>query len=102
VTSPVPPSEPSDGGTDPTTTNRKAVASIVCGVAGFLSLFIFPFGAFALGLPAITASIHAHREIEESNGSQTGDNLAVLGLLIGSVGLFFGIIALGLSALPRA
>lgn len=82
--------------------NRKALASIVLGVAGFLCLFVFPFGAFALGIPALTTGIHARREIAESKGTQDGDNLAVSGLIVGGAGLVFGIIALGLSALPHS
>lgn len=96
-----PPSEPSGGGSG-TPTNRKAIASLLFGIAGFACLFVFPYGAFALGIPSLTTGIHARREIAESDGSEGGDGLAVYGLLIGGVGLFFGVIALGLSSLPRA
>ena len=100
-TPPLPPSEQSDGGSG-LPVNRKALASIVLGFAGFLCLFVFPFGAFAIGIPAITTGIHARREIAESKGTQDGDNLAVCGLIVGGAGLVFGIIALGLSALPHS
>ncbi len=82
--------------------NRKALASVGLGVAGFLCLFVFPFGAFVLGIPAITTGIHARREIVGARGTQGGDNLAVCGLIIGGAGLVFGIIALGLAALPHS
>lgn len=96
---PTPPPEHSGGGTG-LPLNRKALFSVLIGVASFLCLFVFPFGAFALGIPAITTGIHARREIVESKGEQDGDNLAVCGLIIGGAGLVFGIIALGLTALP--
>jgi hypothetical protein len=97
---PVPPSEQPDGGNG-LPMNRKALASIVLGCASFLCLFVFPFGAFALGIPAITTGIHARREIADSKGEQDGDSWAVTGLIVGGAGLVFGIIALGLSALPH-
>ena len=82
--------------------NRKALLSVILGGASFLCLFVFPFGAFVLGVPAITTSIHARREIAESDETQTGGDWAVTGLIVGGAGLVFGIIALGLSALPHS
>jgi hypothetical protein len=95
-----PPPEDPGGGTG-RSLNRKALASVLLGGASFLCLFVFPFGAFALGVPAITTSIHARREIAESDGTQTGADWAVIGLIVGGAGLLFGVIALGLSALPH-
>jgi uncharacterized protein DUF4190 len=98
---PEPPPEDSGSGTG-ISLNRKALASVVLGGASFLCLFVFPFGAFALGIPAITTGIHARREIAESGKTQTGADWAVTGLIVGGAGLVFGIIALGLSALPHS
>jgi uncharacterized protein DUF4190 len=98
--SPVPP--PEDSSDTGVPLNRKALASVILGGASFLCLFIFPFGAFALGIPAITTSIHARREIADSEGTQTGADWAVTGLIVGGAGLVFGVIALGLSVLPRS
>lgn len=98
---PTPPQERSGSGTG-LPLNRKAIASVVLGSASFLCLFVFPFGAFALGIPAITTSVHARREIASSKGTQDGDSWAVCGLIVGGAGLIFGIIALGLTALPHS
>ena len=99
--SPVPNPEDSGEGSG-VQLNRKALVSVLLGGASFLCLFVFPFGAFALGIPAITTSIHARREIADSDGSETGADWAVTGLIVGGAGLVFGIIALGLSALPHS
>lgn len=98
---PVPPPEDFDGGSG-VPLNRKALASVILGGAGFLCLFVFPFGAFALGIPAITTSIHARREIAESTEPQAGADWAVIGLIVGGAGLVFGLIALGLGALSHS
>lgn len=74
-------------------TNRKAIISVVFGVAGFLCLYAFPFGAFALGLPAITTGIHARREIVESGGTERGDGLAAAGLIVGGAAMFFAAVS---------
>ncbi|MCW2751884.1 MAG: hypothetical protein JWR83_2994 [Aeromicrobium sp.] len=98
---PTSPPEQSGGDTGPPF-NRKALACIVLGAASFLCLFVFPFGALALGIPALTTGIHARREIADSKEPQEGDSWAVTGLIVGGAGLLFGIVALGLSALPHS
>lgn len=98
---PVPPPDDSSADTG-VPLNRKALASVILGGASFLCLFVFPFGAFALGIPALTTGIHARREIADSKEPQEGDSWAVTGLIVGGAGLIFGIIALGLSALPHS
>ncbi len=54
--------------------NRKAIYSLACGFAAFAVLWVFPFGAFVLGVPAVTAGIHGRREIKLSHDSERGDN----------------------------
>jgi Domain of unknown function (DUF4190) len=59
-------------------TNGFAIASLVLGIAG------------AYGVTAILALIfgyRARREIDESNGQQTGRGLAVAGIVLGWVGI---------------
>lgn len=67
----------------PLTTNRKAVYSVLFGVCAFACIYVFPFGGFALGIPSLTTGIHARREIAASQGTQGGDSLATIGLMIG-------------------
>ena len=60
--------------------NKKAVWSVVVGI-----VIIVPsvgFGLFA-GLVAIISATHARREIENSRGTQRGDQLAQIGMAIG-------------------
>lgn len=84
--SPVPSPESSGGGPG-APTNRKATYSVCFGVAAFLCLYVFPFGAFALGVPAITTGVHGRREIAASKGEESGDGLAVTGLIVGGMAL---------------
>lgn len=64
--------------------NRKAIFSVVCGFSAFLVLWVFPFGAFALGVPAITTGVHGRREIALSRGAERGDTAAIAGLTAGA------------------
>lgn len=63
--------------------NPKAVFSIVYGVLAFAVIYVLPAGGLVLGVPAITSGVHARREIAASRGQQSGDSLAVYGLMIG-------------------
>lgn len=77
-------SEPSDPRpTTPPAVNRLAVLSIVYGVIAFAVIYVFPVGGLVLGVPSITTGVHARRQIIASKGAQTGDSLAVIGLMIG-------------------
>jgi predicted metal-binding membrane protein len=62
-------------------TNGFAVASLVLGIAGFT---VFPF------VPSLLALIFGYkgkREIDRSNGQQTGRGLAVAGIVLGWVAI---------------
>lgn len=74
---------PDEPGT-PAPINRKAVYSIVFAVCAFACIYVAPFGGLVLGVPSVTTGIHARREIVESKGEQSGDSLAVIGLMIGA------------------
>ncbi len=86
TTDPLPPSGTPGGGAD-RPVNRKAIYSVICGFAAFLVLWVFPFGAFALGVPAVTTGVHARREIKLSRGAERGDNVAIAGLTAGATTL---------------
>ncbi|MGA8987689.1 hypothetical protein [Aeromicrobium sp.] len=66
--------------------NRYAVYSVLFGVAAFACVYLFPYGAI-LGVPSITTGVQGRREIAASQGSQTGDSAAVLGMLIGGAAM---------------
>ena len=67
--------------------NRLAIYSVICGFGAFvvLTVGVFPFGAFVLGVPAITTGVHGRREITLSRGTERGDTLAVAGLTAGAM-----------------
>ncbi len=67
----------------PPATNRKAVYSVIYGLCAFACIYMFPFGGIALGIPSLTTGIHARREIAASRGTQAGESVAVIGLMIG-------------------
>jgi hypothetical protein len=91
------PPDPSGGGTG-VPTNRKATYSLAFGIAAFGCLYVFTFGAFALGVPAITTGIHARREIAESHGEESGDGLAGIGLIVGGAAIVVAVISFVLDA----
>lgn len=93
------PEPPSDlpGGGSAVPYNRKAIFSIVVAVAGFACVFVFVFGGFALGLPAITSGIHARREIAASQGAERGDDVAVAGLIVGGAAVVLTVVSFLLS-----
>lgn len=76
--------EPSDSGpVEQPVTNRKAIYSVVCGVVAFASIYVTPLLGLLIGVPAVTSAIHARREVAASKGVQTGESLAVIGLMVG-------------------
>jgi hypothetical protein len=67
---------PAYGAYAPPETNGLAVASLVCSLAGF----------FACGVPTIVGVVLGHvarGQIRRSEGRQTGDGLALAGLIVG-------------------
>lgn len=84
TTGPVSASDPSG---DDVPVNRKAVYSVVCGFGAFLVLWVFPFGAFALGVPAVTTGVHGRREIASSRGAERGELAAIAGITAGATSI---------------
>ena len=70
----------------PVRTNGFAVASLVLGI-----LWLWWVGA-AL---ALIFGLVALNQIKRSNGTQTGNGLAIAGIALGAVWLGFGVIGLG-------
>ena len=90
---PVPSASTPDGG-NRLPVNRKAIFSVICGFGAFRELWGFPFGAFVLGVPAVTAGIHGRREIALSRGEEGGDIIAIAGLTAGAMTLFLLVLTL--------
>jgi hypothetical protein len=66
-----------------------AVASMICGILSWLPVIHF-FGAIA----AVITGHMAKKEIRESNGTLTGDGMALTGLILGYAQL--GLLLIGL------
>jgi hypothetical protein len=60
--------------------NGKAIASLVLGILGIVSCFVFAIIAIILGY-------QARNEIAASGGWQTGDSMAKAGIILGWAGL---------------
>jgi hypothetical protein len=63
--------------------SRKAVYSLACGVLAFAAIYLHPFAGALVSLPSIASALHARREIAASDGQQSGDTVAVIGLMVG-------------------
>ncbi len=68
--------------------NGFAVASLVLGI---LSLMMFCCCGFVLGIPGIICGHVARAQIRDSNGGQTGEGLAMAGLIISYLGTVISI-----------
>ena len=69
-------------------TNGKATTSLVLGICGVL---LCPL---VLSIPALVLAYQARREIDTSNGASGGRGMAVAGIVLGWVGLVFGLLIL--------
>ena len=72
-----------------TRTDKKAVASLVCGIAGIL-LVLAGIPALVLGPVAYFMGRSAQRRIEESKGTLGGHGTAVAGWLTGVIATAMG------------
>jgi len=63
-------------------TNGNAIASLVCGVCAF---FVCPIAAIG----GLVTGFRARRQIQDSNGAEDGDGLAVAGLIVSGLGILY-------------
>ncbi len=66
--------------------NSRAIVSLVLGIAGIV------FVPVLLSIPALVVGYRARREIDASNGMQTGRGLAIAGIVCGWIGVAFGLL----------
>jgi hypothetical protein len=69
-------------------TNALAIVSLISGILSWLGLFVFG------GLIAIITGHMALNEIRNSYGSQSGEGLAIAGLILGYLNIIGGCIGL--------
>jgi len=64
-----------------------AIASLVCGIG------IVLFGVFA-GIPAVITGVMARNRIRMSQGAETGNGMALAGIILGSLSILVTIVVL--------
>jgi hypothetical protein len=79
------PGDPSAWGVPPPqTTNGLAIASLVCGILVFVCGITW--------IPALVLGYMARGQIRQSGGTKGGKELAIIGIVLGYVGLAFSVL----------
>jgi hypothetical protein len=73
-------------------TNGKATAALLTGLGTLVLSWCCGFGIF--GVVAIVLGVKARQEVERSGGAQTGDGLALAGIITGAIAVVVGLLAL--------
>lgn len=89
---PPPYGPPGYGGLQGPPTNGKATAALVTGIGSLVLSWCCGFGL--VGIVAVVLGIKARQEVRDSNGQQTGDGLALGGIVTGAVAVVIGLAAL--------
>ena len=77
-------------------TNALAIASLVLGLLSIPMVFCYG-GGILLGIAAFITGLIARRQIKESGGSQSGDGMALAGVIMGGlVGVLVGLAILAI------
>ena len=72
--------------------NGKATAALVTGVTTLVLAWCVGFGL--VGLLAVFLGVRARQEIRASGGRQTGDGIALAGIVTGTIAAVVGLLAL--------
>lgn len=72
-------------GAQPPKNSGKAIASMVTGLVGLLTICCGLFVASSIA--ALVLGFLARKEIRQSNGQLTGDGMALTGIITGAVGI---------------
>ena len=80
--------------------NQKALWSMILGICAVVGAFVsflccVPFGLLA-GIPAVILGPMATKEIDRSQGWQTGDGQAKAGLICGIIGIVLNLLVIAL------
>jgi hypothetical protein len=74
------------------TTNGKATAALWTGIGSLV--LIFCCGAGIVGIVAVVLGAIARGEIKRSGGMQTGDGMAIAGIVMGAIAFVLGLVVL--------
>lgn len=87
-----PPQYPQPGYGQTPTTNGKATASLITGIATMLVSLCCGLGL--AGVVAIVLGVKARNEIRSSGGTQGGDGMALGGIITGAIAMVLGLVGL--------
>ena len=97
---PWPPHGPPPGYAAVPVTNGKATASMITGVSTLVLSWCCGLGL--VGLVAVFLGLRARTEIRLSGGAQSGDGLAIVGIVTGVIAALVGLLTLVLVVLVVA
>lgn len=93
---PQPPQQPGYGGyggyPTPAPTNGKATAALITGITTLVLSWCCGFGV--LGLAAVVLGMKGRSEIRRSGGTQSGEGIALAGIVTGAIAVVVGLVTL--------
>jgi hypothetical protein len=75
-------------------TNNKATAALITGVTTLVLSWCCGLGV--LGVVAVVLGIRARSEVRSSGGAQTGEGIALAGIITGAVAAVIGVLVIAL------
>lgn len=75
-------------------TNNKATAALITGITTLVLSWCCGLGV--LGVVAVVLGVRARAEVRGSQGTQTGDGLALAGIITGAIATVIGLLVLAL------
>lgn len=81
-------------------TNGKATAALVIGISSLVLSWCCGLGL--VGIVAVVLGVKARGEIRASNGMQTGDGVALAGIITGAIAIVLAVLAVVILAIAIA
>jgi hypothetical protein len=81
-------------------TNSTATAALITGITTLVLSWCCGLGVF--GLAAVVLGVKGRAEVRQSQGTQTGEGLAVAGIITGGIAVLIGLVVIALIILVVA
>ena len=81
-------------------TNSKATAALITGITTLVLSWCCGLGVF--GLVAVVLGMKGRSEVRQSQGTQTGEGLALAGIITGAIAVVVGVLVVALIVLVFA
>jgi hypothetical protein len=75
-------------------TNSKATAALITGITTLVLSWCCGLGV--LGLVAVVLGMKGRAEVRQSQGTQTGEGLAIAGIITGGIAVLIGLLVIAL------